>query len=248
LPAVSRQANGKPLAGEPAEAGLMSGSADGLTPRSPGEPEPDLTSLLVIHRAIRRDLARLTATLARSAGSPSTPTQRTALRRYGAALFAEISSHFDDEDCFLWPLIAATAGQCVDLGPLTDDHQAIMVALGRAVRAIAAVADRPSAARAAGPVQELRDLVDEHIADEEAQVLPASRRYLSAQAYRSYEAQAWRRASLACARFRAPWLAQVAGPRQLPAVLGPGGERARLLLVAGRRRYARLEHRSFGSG
>lgn len=226
----------------------MSRSPDGVIPRHPGEPEPDLTSLLVIHRAIRQDLARLTATLARIAVTPSTLAQRTAIRRYGAALFAEISSHFDDEECILWPLVSATAGQCVDLVPLTDDHQAIVATLGRASRAIAGLADRPSASRAALPVQELRELIDEHIADEEAQVLPAARRYLSASAYRSYETQAWRRASLACLRFRSPWLARVAGPGQLPAVLGPGGRRARLLLLAGRSRYARLEQRSLSSG
>jgi hypothetical protein len=226
----------------------MPSPPDGVTIRKPGEPEPDLTSLLVVHHAIRLDLARLTATLAGSAATSATSVRRTALRRYGAALFAEISSHFEDEDCILWPLIAASAGQCVDLAPLTDDHQAIGAALGRAARAMAGLTDRPSASRAARPVEELRELVDEHIADEEAQILAATRRYLPARAYRSYETQAWRRASVACVRFRAPWLARVAGSGQLPAVIGPGGARARLLLLAGQTRYARLEHASFGPG
>jgi hypothetical protein len=212
--------------------------------RRPGDPEPDVTSLLVTHRAIRRDLARLTATLALDAGAPLTSAHRRALRRYGAALFAEISRHVDEEDGLLWPVIAATAGQSVDLAPLTDDHQAITATLGRAARALAGSVG----AQAAEPVRELRDMLDEHIADEEVRILPAMRRYLPAGAYRAYETAAWRRAPLASLRFRAPWLARAAGLSEQPALLGPGGWRARTLLVAGNRGYARLERRAFGPG
>jgi hypothetical protein len=227
---------------------MASTSPAGRAARDPREPEPDVTSLLVIHRAIRQDLARLSATLARSAATPLKSAQRRALRRYGSALFAEIGSHFNDEDGILWPLIAATAGQCVDLAPLTDDHQVIVTALGRAARAVAAITDARRASGAANTVQELRELLEEHIADEERQILPSMRRYLPSAAYRSYETQAWRRASAGRLRFRGPWLVRVSRPGELPAVLGPGGTRARLLLRAGRRRYARLERFGFGRG
>ena len=42
-----------------------------LTPRSADDPEPDLTTMVVIHRAIRQDLARL-ATLLEAIAKEST--------------------------------------------------------------------------------------------------------------------------------------------------------------------------------
>jgi hypothetical protein len=217
-----------------------------LAARQPADPEPDLSSLLVTHRAIRLDLARLAGSLARTAAVPLTSARCRALRRYGAALFSEISSHLDDEDGILWPLIAATAGQCVDLAPLTDDHQAIAATLARAARAVDFTGS--PGVQAAEPVKDLREMLDQHITDEESQIVPAIRRYLPASACRSYQAQGWRRASLASLRFRAPWLARAAAPWELPALANPGGWRARLLLLGSSRRYARLERRAFGCG
>ena len=214
--------------------------------RGPAGPPPDLTPLLVRHRAIRADTARLAAVLAKIAAEGTAAlwagaAGRGALRRYGAALFTEITSHLDDEDGILWPVIAAAAGPCVDLAPLTDDHQAIGAALGRAGRTRAGWRLSSRAA------SELRDMLDEHIADEEAHVLPAMRGYLPADAYRWCEEQSWHRARLADLRFRAPWLARFAGPGELSTVLAAGGREARLLLAAGRHRYARLERQAFGA-
>jgi len=205
--------------------------------RRPADPEPDLTPLLVRHRAIRADTERLAAMLAQIAAESGAGTRPGGLDRYCAALFTEIISHFDDEDGILWPVIAAAAGPCVDLAPLTDDHQAIGAALGRSCGAL-------TWARA----RELRDMLDEHIADEEAHILPAMRDYLPALAYRWCEEQSWHRAPLAALRFRTPWLARFAGPGELSTVLAAGGREARLLLATTRYSYARLERRAFGTG
>jgi Hemerythrin HHE cation binding domain len=219
-----------------------------LSARRPADPEPDLTPLLVTHRAIRADMARLAAAVAQPAAQVAAESAdegaaesadgagRDAVRRYGAALFTQITSHLDDEDGILWPVIAAAAGPCVDLAPLTDDHQAIGAALGRADRDLTGTR-----------VRELRDMLDEHIADEEAHILPAMRSYLPAGAYRWCEEQSWHRAPLAALRFRVPWLARFAGPGELSTVLAAGGREAWLLLAAARHRYARLERQAFGA-
>jgi iron-sulfur cluster repair protein YtfE (RIC family) len=96
-----------------------------LRARTAEEPEPDLTSIVVIHRAIRQDLARLAACLGQVAAHGAPRSRSHAIWRYTAALLAEIRTHHQNEDEILWPVLAATAGQAVDLAPLTDDHQAI---------------------------------------------------------------------------------------------------------------------------
>ena len=90
-------------------------------------------------------------------------------------------------------------------------------------------------------------MLDEHIADEEEQILPVMRRYLPAEAYRWCEKQIQRKASLRGLRFTAPWLARYARPDELSRLLAGGGRPARLLLIAARPGYARLERRAFGA-
>lgn len=214
-----------------------------LTARPPANPEPDLCPLLVTHRAIRQDLRRLAARF----GQLTAAGGSTAASRYAAAVLAQIRAHHDHEDRVLWPLLAATAGECVDLAPLTDDHHVIEAQLARVDRALAAF--RASAGEQAAALSTsasgLRDMLDEHITDEESHIIPAMRRYLPARAYHWGERQAWRHASLASLGFRVPWLARFAAPGELSRVLAAGGWPARALLGVTRGRYGRLERQAF---
>ncbi len=219
-----------------------------LRVKTAAEPEPDLTSVVVVHRAIRQDLRRLAACLAQIAGRGVPPSQARAIGRYTAALLAEIRAHHENEDEVLWPVIAATAGQAVDLAPLTDDHRAIEAAAGRASQALASFRAQPGAsAELHASVTGLRDMLDEHITDEEEQILPAIRRYLPAEAYRWCEKQIQRKAPRPGLRFTAPWLARYAQPDELSRQLATGGWPARILLAATRPGYARLERRAFAA-
>jgi iron-sulfur cluster repair protein YtfE (RIC family) len=204
--------------------------------------------MVVAHRAIRQDLRRLAACLAQIAGRGAPPSQARAIGRYTAALLAEIIAHHENEDEVLWPVIAATAGQAVDLAPLTDDHRAIEAAVGRASQALASFRKQPRThAELPASVAGLRDMLDEHIADEEQQILPAMRRYLPAEAYRWCEKQIQRKAPWSRLRFTAPWLARYAQPDELTRLLATGGRPARILLAATRPGYARLERRAFAA-
>jgi hemerythrin-like domain-containing protein len=204
--------------------------------------------MMVVHRAIRQDLRRLAASLAGIAGHGAPPSQARAIGRYTAALLAEIIAHHENEDGVLWPVIAATAGQAVDLTPLTDDHRAIEAAVGRTSQALASFRVQPcTPAELHASLTELRDMLDEHITDEEDQILPAMRRYLPAEAYRWCEKQFQRKASLPGLRFTVPWLARYAQPDELSRRLATGGWPARILLAATRPGYARLERRAFAA-
>jgi hemerythrin-like domain-containing protein len=204
--------------------------------------------MVVVHRAIRQDLRRLAVCLDEIARRGVPPSQARAIGRYTAALLTEIRAHHENEDEILWPAIAATAGQAVDLAPLTDDHRAIEAAVGRASQALASFRAQPgSPADLHASVTNLRDMVDEHIADEEKQILPAIRRYLPAEAYRRYEKQIQRKASRRGLRFTAPWLARYARPDELSRALANGGWPAQIKLAAARPGYARLERRAFAA-
>lgn len=218
-----------------------------LNARSAGDPQADITSLVVIHRAICQDLRRLAVFLGEIAAAEAPPSRARAVCRYTAALLAAIRAHHENEDGIVWPVIAAAAGPAVDLTPLTDDRQAIEAAVGKASRALAAFnADPGMCAELRVSVSGLRDMIDEHIADEEQQIFPVMRRYLRAEAYRWCEKQIQRKASLPGLRFTAPWLARYAQPDELSRLLAADGWPARVLLAAARPGYARLERQAFG--
>jgi iron-sulfur cluster repair protein YtfE (RIC family) len=219
-----------------------------LGTRTADEPEPDLTSIVVVHRAMRQDLRRLAACLGQITTWGVPPTQSRAVCRYTMALLAEIRAHHRGEDDIFWPVIAAAAGHAVDLTPLTDDHQAIEAAASRAIQALASFTGEPSpfAVKLYASVSELRDMLDEHVADEEDQIFPIMRRYLPAKACQWCEKQVQRNASLRDLRFTAPWLARYAQPDELSRLLATGGRRVRILLAAARPGYARLERQAFG--
>jgi iron-sulfur cluster repair protein YtfE (RIC family) len=223
--------------------------------RTRSEPEPDLTSAVVIHRALREDLRRLTAcldnigTAKSTGGSWPLPGARIAIGRYTAALLTEIRAHHESQDLILWPVIAATAGQSVDLAPLTDDHQAIERAVRRVGQALDSLSAEPAEqgtpARLRASLGALRDMVEDHIADEDEQVLPAMRRYLSADGYRWCERQIRRNTPLSRRRFSTPWLARHARPAERGRLLAACGWPSLLLLAAFLPGYTRLERQAF---
>jgi iron-sulfur cluster repair protein YtfE (RIC family) len=197
--------------------------------------------MVLVHRAIRADLSRLIASIDELADRGGPPAGRVrAIGRYTTALLAEIRGHHDNEDEIVWPVLAVAALQAVDLGPLTDDHRAIEATVGRAGQALGSLGELRAR------LGELLDMLDEHMADEERQVLPAMRRYLHAETYRWCEMQARRTTSLGRLRFRAPWLARHTRADELDWLVAAGGWRTRILLAATRRGYARLERLAFG--
>jgi uncharacterized protein YndB with AHSA1/START domain/iron-sulfur cluster repair protein YtfE (RIC family) len=200
----------------------------------------------VSHRAIRQDLRRVAARL--GGVDVDKPPERTdALFRYTAALLGQIRAHHDGEDEILWPVVAAIAGQAVDLAPLADDRQAVNAAAGKASQALARAGAGPgAAAELRASVGMLRDVLTEHLDDEEAQVLPTIRRYLTVETYRWCEKEAWRRSALCDRMFTMPWLARHARPDERGRLLAAFGWQERALRAAAGPGYARLERQALG--
>ena len=171
--------------------------APSAVPRREGDVEVDLSGYQAVHRALLTDLAELTAAVdavASAGGSPSS-AGAGAVATYVRELCTVTRDHLDWEDREVWPLLASSAGPAVDLSDLTDDHAVLSPLLALARSTSGALADDPGdatrVAALAGRLAELRDLLTEHVADEEAAVLPAIRQYVSVADYRRAERAAF---------------------------------------------------------
>lgn len=169
-----------------------------VTARRPGDPEPDLLGISLAHRAMVTDVGRV-ATLTSAfadGGVPCTPRRARAVARYVNLLCDSVHHHHTTEDQILWPVIEASAGESVDLTELTEDHAALDPRLDR-LRALAAgfrlnVGDKESAAPLAAGLTELHGLLHEHIADEEREIFPVIRQYVSVDDWAAVEKAAQR--------------------------------------------------------
>lgn len=169
-----------------------------VTARRPGDPEPDLLGISLAHRAMVTDVGRV-ATLTSAfadGGMTCTPRRARAVARYVNLLCDSVHHHHTTEDQILWPVIEASAGGSVDLTELTEDHAALDPRLDR-LRALAAgfrlnVGDKESAAPLAADLTELHGLLHEHIADEEREIFPVIRQYVSVDDWAAVEKAAQR--------------------------------------------------------
>jgi hemerythrin-like domain-containing protein len=202
------------------------------------------------HRVMLRDARRLTA-LAESLAAKTTtadPARGKAIGEYVADYCDSIHHHHSAEDDVLWPVLAASAGPHVDLAELSGDHAALDPLLARVRAAAAAFAARPTSEDAATALAvelaELRDVLDEHIADEEASVLPAIEEYVSVQDWNRVEGQIRKRAKLS---FEAPRVVNETTPDEYRALAAEGGVLLRLMLAVLMPPFRRRERRVFGA-
>ncbi len=181
-----------------------------VTPRRRGEPEADLTGLVLAHRALRGGCRLLADVTGEATGSAAwSPQRRRAVVALGRGVLREVREHSEREDGVLWPVVAASAGaHAADLEPLTEDHEALRGLLTRAGAALEVLAAAgPDAVAAAAVFGELADALDEHVEEEEREVFPVVRRCVSARDLSRYETLCARGPGLRHAAFALPWLA-----------------------------------------
>ena len=162
-----------------------------LPARPAGDPAPDVIAMEVAHRMMRADLARLAALTAQVAArrTPCSPRRATGIAEYVELLCDSIQAHHALEDDVLWPVISASAGACVDLAELREDHAAraheALRGAAAAFRAHPRAEDTASAL--ALRLHDLHALLDEHVEDEERVVFPVIRSCVTAQDWRAVE-------------------------------------------------------------
>ncbi|GEM32897.1 hypothetical protein NN3_39040 [Nocardia neocaledoniensis NBRC 108232] len=203
-------------------------------------PTPNLLGIRLAHRAMLADTARF-ATLARElAGGPCPPRRARAVAGYLGLLCDSIHHHHRVEDEVLWPMLAAAAGDAVDLRELTDDHAQLdpMLAGIRAACADLVAGRAGAAAHLADRLTCLHTVLDEHITDEERTVFPIVTEYLSPARWGQVEAAARGGAVL---RFELPRMMAVCTPAERAEVLREGGLPVRAMLSVFGVRHRRRE-------
>lgn len=214
-----------------------------VTPRrTPDEPEPDLLGFALVHRALRNGCRLLADALTGiAAGAPCDEKRTQAIVTFAGHMLHEVHVHHSREDDVLWPVIAASAGDSVDLDPLVDDHTELQGVLARVERALPAFS-RDAATGApelAAALTELADLLEEHIAEEEATVFPVVREHVSAADFARCERRFQEASGIGQMAFLLPWIADQCTPAERTEVLEGAGAPLRLLLRLTESRYTR---------
>lgn len=222
-------------------------SAPHLPVRPSGDAAPDVIAMDVAHRMMRADLARLVSL----AEDIAAGRVRCSYRRAGAIavyiglLCDSVESHHKVEDDVLWPIISASAGACVDLSELRDDHAALDLDSLRAAAAAYQTASGSDVAAAvlARRLRALQVLLDDHIEDEERVVFPVVGACVSREDWRRVERAAGGRLS-----FDLPRTFDHTTAAERVRLVGPWGARVlRVLACVLIPAYRRRERLVFGS-
>ena len=210
--------------------------------------EPDLSGILLAHRAMVTDvgrLAELTSAIARHS-LPCTLSRARAVNRYLHLMCESIHHHHWMEDDVLWPVIESAAAGLVDLTELTEDHATLDPRLDRlraAGTAFARSGDPALARPLAAGLAELHRLLHAHITDEERDLFPVIRAHVSVADWVAVETAARRSGRLS---FDGPRILAVATDTERATI--NAGVPAPLMLVLRvlARRHRRLERAVFG--
>lgn len=210
---------------------------------------PDVLGMRIAHRVMLRDLDRTTGVAMAMAdgGVPVTRRRTRALVRYLGSMVESIHHHHRAEDDILWPVIEERAGALVDLTALTEDHAALdpkLDVLSAAVDRFAADPSRRTAAVLAARLVDVRNLLVEHVAEEERDTFPVIERYLSVADWRDVESRI--RKSGARMTFELPRIAAAVSPDELARLKEDAGPVIDVLLLLVRPGYRRMERAIWG--
>jgi hemerythrin-like domain-containing protein len=130
----------------------------------------------LIHNAVRRDLARLSAAL--DPWRDGDRARGRELERAFANLHRELTHHHEGEDAYVWPFLEGTGVDRDLLAEMEDEHAAMSAALADTAAGLATLARTGSAADAAAArtsVERTREVVGRHLDHEEDALEPLLR-------------------------------------------------------------------------
>lgn len=213
----------------------------------------DTTIMRIVHDALRRDLDRATATLART--EPVGPVQRRAIAAHLRWMMRFLHAHHGSEDAGLYPVVRARAGDEPEALHLLDrmaaDHAAVEPAADALDEAAAAMAVDPSDAATQAVLDALGRLTTvllPHLRLEEDAAMPLASRVVTAAEWQAIEKeQNLDPKSMVDLGFEGHWLIDGVGPADRAAVTGLVPPIPRFILLHGlARRYRRVAEACWG--
>lgn len=215
---------------------------------------PDLTALTLVHRALRRDAGRLVTALD-GLGDGDTARAR-ALRRWYGHYRAELNAHHQLEDDLWFPVVADRVPTfAAHTDRLAREHHVLEDAATALTARLDELAGdgkatltvgRPARRAARDAACELHEVLDEHLAFEDADIVPLITRHLSADDVAEVEARTRARLDRRQLPFLVPWMLSAATPAERTRMLAAAPWPLKLVWYASRRRHDRMTARALG--
>jgi hemerythrin-like domain-containing protein len=215
---------------------------------------PDTSGYRAIHEAMRVANQQLLDGLANA--EVHDPKRAAAIARWFRGYSDELRTHHHIEDDIFFPrLLERVPGYAVYSGALAGDHlvldeliDELRDALGRwAARTDASNATRAVLAEVTDLAIELRDFLTEHLAIEDADVLPMFEEHFDAAEYAELEQLAGRAITLRQALFTVPWYMATVDAETAGRTLREAPLPLKVVYRLTRRSYGRLVATAFGS-
>ncbi|WP_227983323.1 hemerythrin domain-containing protein [Nocardia spumae] len=171
--------------------------------------KPDVTMMILVHDAFRRDVRRLRAVAGQAAGDPAVFDALCAgwdtFRRY-------LIVHHTAEDDVLWPVLRAELADRPDRGPLLDAMVDEHAQLDPIMAEIDAALSQRSVADLVARFDALGRVLVFHLDHEEVEVLPLVRDTLTPSEWKVFGDDQRRRVGLRGGSRFFPWLLDGASP------------------------------------
>jgi hemerythrin-like domain-containing protein len=152
----------------------------------------EMTMNRVIHGAVRRDLGRLDAALARVRPGTSDRQRAADLRRCYAHLHDQLHHHHRTEDELVFPALERLGVDTGLLRAMDSEHEAMAAGLtetATAMRRYAETGSADEAAAARASLERTRAVVDVHLDHEEQELEPLLRPHLESPEWKAVERQ-----------------------------------------------------------
>jgi hemerythrin-like domain-containing protein len=215
-----------------------------------GDDAPDLSHFRAVHEAMRISNRQLVTALDEM--SALDKSRAEALRRWFAGYTDELRMHHHIEDDICFPALAERVPAFVDYSStLAGDHHRLDELIDALEAGLATLASFDGAEgdrqRSLALAVELRDFLLEHLALEDADVIPMFERHFTADQYREMDKRIMKEIKPAQALFTAPWFMATLDPEMAAKTLRAAPLPLRFVYFLGRRRYARLVRTAFGA-
>lgn len=207
---------------------------------------PDTTTYLLVHRALRTSARRLAD--ATAAYDRQDPRRTRALVRWTEGFIAELHCHHTIEDDAMFPALVARVPGAAELIDRTDaDHAAMDLIMERLETGAKILRMGGSPRKLHEAATDLADLLDVHLAFEDAHVIPLFERHFTAEEYQRLDEEAMAILGVSKqALFTVPFVLSEATPEELDRSWATAPTPFKVLYLASRGRYRRMADRALG--